>query len=58
MAILLPFRFGLLYVIPGTYKFWGLGRNGLEWAARLRVITWFTVAALLIALGLVVASAR
>ncbi len=56
LAILFPFRFGLLYVIPGTYRHWDLGSNGLRWARQVKVVTWLVVAAILMLLGLFVAS--
>jgi hypothetical protein len=56
LAMLFPFRFGLLYVIPGTYEYWSLGPIGLRLAKQLKVITWFVVAAILVALGLYFAS--
>ncbi len=56
LAILLPFRFGLLYVMPGTYEYWNLGPTGLRWARRVKVATWLVVFAMLAMLALVVAS--
>ena len=56
LAILLPFRFGLLYVVSGTYEYWNLGPDGLRWAWRVKVSTWLVVVALLIISSLVVAS--
>ena len=56
LAILFPFRFGLLYAIPGTYEYWNLGPQGLRLARQLRTATWFLVAAILLALVAFVAS--
>ena len=57
LAILFPFRFGLLYVIPGTYEYWNLGPNGLRLAKYVKIVTWILVALILLALGSFVASA-
>ena len=56
LASIYPVRFGLLYMIPGTYEYWDLGPNGLRLAKQVKVVTWFFVAMILLALGLFVAS--
>ena len=51
LAILLPFHFGLLYVIPGTYEYWNLGPAGLRLAEQVKFVTWILVALILLAVG-------
>lgn len=56
LAIAIPFRFGLLYVIPGTLEFWNLGPNGLRLAKQVKIMTWLVIAAILIPLGILITS--
>jgi len=56
LASIFPFRFGLLYIIPGTYEYWELGPEGLRFAKQVKVATWALVALILLALAAFVAS--
>ena len=56
LAILFPFRFGLLYMIPGTYEYWNLGSVGLRLAKHVKYVTWMLIATILLALGSFVTS--
>lgn len=42
-----PFRIGLLYVLPGTFEYWGLSDEGLRSARHLRLVSIFSALAFL-----------
>ncbi len=56
LATLLPFRFGILYVLPGTYEDWNLGPSGSRWAGRVKVVTWLVIFSMLGIFALIIAS--